>query len=82
MQSKEQAIKILINELDHCYCDNCKFSDYDIYKDKYCDGCYRKYSNWALSPATAKEIVDKIIQLGEIYPVSKEELKGAIKNAE
>ena len=35
-----------------------------------------------ISPATEEEIVDKLIQLGEIYPVSKEELEGAIKNAE
>lgn len=32
--------------------------------------------------ATEEEIVDKIIQLGEIYPASKEELKEAINNAE
>jgi len=31
-----------------------------------------------LSPTTAEEIADKIIKLGEIYPISKEELKGAI----
>ena len=31
---------------------------------------------------TTEEIIDKIIQLGEIYPASKEELKGAINNAE
>ena len=82
MQNKEQAIKILTDKLNYCYCDNCKFSDYDVYKDEYCDGCYRKYSNWALSPTTAEEIVDKLAQLGEIYPVSKEELKEAINNAE
>lgn len=78
MQNKEKIIQILINDLDYCYCDNCKYSDYETYKDRFCDGCYRKYSNWALSSATAEEIADKIIQLGEIYPVSKEELKGAI----
>lgn len=33
-------------------------------------------------PATAEEIVDKLSQLGEIYPASKEELKEAINNAE
>lgn len=80
--SKEKIIQILINDLNYCYCDNCKYSDYETYEDNYCEGCYRKYSNWALSPAAAEEIVDKIIQLSEIYPVSKEELKGAVKNAE
>ena len=29
-----------------------------------------------------EEIIDKIIQLGEIYPVSKEELERIINNAE
>lgn len=36
-------------------------------------------------PATVEEeeeIIDKIIQLCESYPVSKEELEGAINNAE
>ena len=28
------------------------------------------------------EIIDKISKLNEIYPVSKEELEGAMKNAE
>ena len=80
MQNKEKIIQILINDLNYCYCDNCKYNDYETYGDKFCDECHRKYSNWALSPITAKEIADKIIQLGEIYPILKEELKGAINN--
>ncbi len=83
MQNKEKIIQILTNDLDYCYCDNCKYGDYETYEDRFCEGCYRKYSNWALSPATAEEIADKIIQLGEIFPISKEELEGAMnKNAE
>ena len=78
MQNKEKIIKILTDELHYCYCDNCKFNDYDKYQENYCDGCYRKYSNWALSPKTAEEIIDKIIQSGEVYLVSKEELEGAL----
>lgn len=35
-----------------------------------------------LSSATIEEIVDKIIKLGEIYPVSKEELEEAMKRVE
>lgn len=62
MQSKEQAIKTLVNELNYCYCDNCKFSDYDTYENKYCDSCYRKYQNWALSKETAERIVNKIYE--------------------
>ncbi len=79
---KEKIIEILMNELDYCYCDNCKYNDYETYEDGYCDDCHRKYQNWALSPATAEEIADRIIKLGEIYPVSKEEIEGALKNAE
>ena len=76
---KEKIIESLINKLNYCYCDNCKFSDYNTYGDRYCDDCHRKYSNWALSPVTAEEIADEIIKLGEIYPISKEELEGAMK---
>ncbi len=82
MQNKEEMIQILTDNLSYCYCDNCKYGDYEIYGDDFCEGCYRKYSNWALSPATAEEIVDKIIQLGEIYPISKEEIKEVINNGE
>ena len=81
MQNKEKIIQILTNDLKYCYCDNCEYSDYERYEDKLCDGCYRKYSNWALSPATAEEIADKIIQSGEIYYALKEELKEGINNA-
>ena len=80
---KEKIIESLINKLNYCYCDNCKYSDYEIYGDRFCDDCHRKYSNWALSPVTAEEIADEIIKLSEIYPISKEELEGAMnKNAE
>ena len=83
MQNKEKIIQILTNDLNYCYCDNCKYGDYETYEDRFCEGCYRKYSNWALSSVTAEEIADKIIQLGEIFPISKEELEGAMnKNAE
>ena len=62
MQNKEQAVKTLVDELNYCYCDSCKFSDCDVYGDEYCDGCYRKYSNWALSEDFAKIIVDRIYE--------------------
>ena len=76
MQNKEKIIQILVNDLNYCDCDNCKYNDHETYGDSFCDRCHRKYSNWTLSPITAEKIVDKIIQLGEIYPISKEELKG------
>ena len=78
MQSKEKIIQILINDLNYCYCDNCKYNDYKTYEDRFCNECHRKYSNWALSPITAEEIADKIIKLDKIYFISKEELERAI----
>ena len=82
MQNKEKIIQILIDNLNYCYCDNCKYNDYETYGENFCDGCYIKYSNWILSPTAAEEIIDKIIQLGEVYPISKEEIREAINNAE
>lgn len=82
MENKEKIIQILTDNINHCYCDNCKYDDYETYGDDFCDGCYRKYSNWALSSLAAEKIVDEIVQFGEIYPVSKEEIKGDIKNEE
>ncbi len=46
---KEKIIKNLTNKLNYYYCDNCKYGDYETYGDRFCDECYRKYSNWALS---------------------------------
>lgn len=80
MENKEKIIQILTDNLSHCYCDNCKYGDYDT--DDFCEECHRKYSNWALSLLAAEKIVDEIILLGEIYPVPKEEIKGVIKNEE
>ena len=51
------TFQILINDLNYCYCDNCKYNDYETYGDRFCDECHRKYSNWALSPITAEKIV-------------------------
>ena len=59
---KEKIINILINKLDYCYCDNCKYSDWDKYHDRCCSDCYRKYQNWALSTDTAAEIAEQILK--------------------
>lgn len=58
---KEKIINILINELCYCYCDNCEYSNWDKYKDYYCDDCHRKYQNWKLSTDTATQIAEKIM---------------------
>lgn len=60
--NKEKIIDILTSELSYCYCDNCKFADYDEDENNYCFGCYRKYVNWELSPNTAALLADKILK--------------------
>ena len=60
--NKEKITKILTDELCYCYCDNCKYCDYETYGDRFCDECHRKYSNWKLSQNTAAIIADEIIK--------------------
>ena len=51
----------IYEELNYMYCDNCRHSgemDEDGYSS-HCDGCYRKYSNWAVSKETA-ECIEKL----------------------
>lgn len=90
----EKMVNVLTKTLSYCYCDNCKYSDYEEYGERHCDDCHRKYTNWALSPVTAeeivkqiidiydKELIDKINQVGNINPITYDELKGALKNVE
>ena len=59
----EKMVNVLTDTLSYCYCDNCKYSDYEEYGDRHCDDCHRKYTNWALSPEAAEEIVEKIIDI-------------------
>ena len=59
---KEKIIKILIDELDYCYCDNCEYGNWDKYQDHHCNDCYRKYQNWRLSTDTATKIAEQIIK--------------------
>ena len=62
MQNKRtELIKLLMNCLSYCYCDNCKYGDYDTYGEEYCENCYRKYSSWALGEKTATQIIDRIL---------------------
>ena len=62
MNNKEKIINILISELSYCYCDNCKFANYNEGENNYCFDCHRKYVNWELSPGTAEELADRIIK--------------------
>lgn len=56
----EKAIKILTDELNYAYCDNCWFAEDETFKG--CDDCHRKYQNWALAKHTAEEIINKILK--------------------
>lgn len=55
--NKEDIVKILLDTLSYAYCSNCGTEE--------CDDCHRKYQYWSLSPVTAEEIADKILNLGE-----------------
>lgn len=78
---ENKIVKILTDELCYCYCDNCEFGNWDKYQDRECDDCHRKYQNWRLSENTARMIADKIIKIGHINVVTKEQIEGALKNA-
>ena len=60
---EEKMVNILTDTLSYCYCDNCKYGDYEKYGNNHCNDCHRKYVNWALSPETAEEIIEKIINI-------------------
>jgi hypothetical protein len=62
-KTEEKMVNILTDALSYCYCDNCKYGDYEKYGDRHCDECHRKYVSWALSPEIAEEIVKKIIDI-------------------
>jgi len=62
-KTEEKMVNVLTDTLSYCYCDNCKYGDYEKYGDRHCDDCHRKYTNWALSPEVAEEIVNKIIDI-------------------
>ena len=69
MDKVNKIANILYEEIGYCYCDNCGTPDllrededmdpnpYDpedlTVGDTFCDGCYRKYSNWRLSHKAA-----------------------------
>lgn len=61
-KNKEKIIDILTYELSHCYCDNCKFGDYNTFQDNYCFDCHRKYQNWGLSRDAAAFLADRILE--------------------
>ena len=55
---EEKIKEILINNIDYCDCDLCKYFGFE----KECYGCYQKYCNWTLSSDIATKIAEQIIK--------------------
>ena len=64
---KSKISKILFEELDYIYCDNCRFAneEYDYTQEGYtsspCEDCYRKMMKWEISEQFAFKITNKIL---------------------
>lgn len=56
--TKEEASKLIYNELNYAYCDNCRRADEDEHN---CYDCHRKYNNWAVSKEVCDELAEKIL---------------------
>lgn len=79
MDKLNKIAELLYEEISYCYCDNCGTPDLlreeegldpnpsdpeDLtVGDLFCNGCYRKYSNWKLSRKTAKELAERILKI-------------------
>ena len=63
---REEMIKMLMNEMKDCTCDNCEYDDYWKYGERCCCNCKVQYNNWSLSEKKAAELVDKILKNGDI----------------
>lgn len=65
---EDDIAKIIYNNLNYMYCDNCRCNS-EIEKDSYeygCDDCHRKYNGWGISMQTSKRIVKEILEnIGE-----------------
>lgn len=61
LEKIDKISNLLTENLNYAYCDNCKHGDTDDYD--YCDECYRKYQNWALSHGTAEYLARRILKL-------------------
>lgn len=58
VKTKEEIIKILMEQLNYAYCDNCK----DNIDGENCDDCHRKYINWSLAEHEAERIANMILK--------------------
>ncbi len=61
MKTKEEIVRILVDELCYAYCDNCGNYECNDVEDNPCEFCHRKYQSWKISEETAEKIADKIL---------------------
>ena len=65
---EDDIAKIIYNNLNYMYCDNCRCNS-EIEKDSYeygCDDCHRKYNGLGISMQTSKRIAKEILEnIGE-----------------
>ena len=60
MKTRDEIVRILVDELCYAYCDNCGNYGNDE-EDNPCEFCHRKYQSWKISKEAAEKIVDKIV---------------------
>lgn len=56
---KEKISKLLWHQLGGVYCDSCEYG----LSDERCEGCHRKYMNWAISKEAADGLADAIMEV-------------------
>ena len=65
---EDDVAKIIYDNLNYMYCDNCRFN-IEIEEDSNewsCDNCHRKYNSWGISMQESKRIAKEILEnIGE-----------------
>lgn len=59
---KEKISEMLYQNLGAVYCYSCEYGDGDFESDM-CEGCHRKYMNWALSRKAADGLAEEIMRI-------------------
>ena len=62
---EDDVAKIIYDNLNYMYCDNCRF-DSEIKEEDSdewgCDDCHRKYNGWGISMQESKRIAKEILK--------------------
>lgn len=56
---KERISELLYQQLGGVYCDSCEYQD----NEERCNGCHRKYMNWAISEEAANGLAEAIMEI-------------------